>query len=394
MSEYQWDFGSAASGLQFKVVYNSAGTFTVTCTTGYLDLNALWFSDGDKLVEGTVTLAKSDNSLNMNGTGITWDDVYKVSSTGLGSAGVNKVSFLTAGESMSFSATTLDLPTAITALLASNPTLLTIGVRVTSDSSISGEGKYVDTSGTLITSVNHAPTLDTVSNGTVTDTAGDDTYAPVTGTLHGSDSDGNTVSYKLAGSVAASGTGDSLGFDVQKGSAYGTFYLNTTSGAYKFVANDAAVEGLKITQAVDFTVSATDGTADSATQTISISLKGVNDTPELSANLTAKTYIDTSVDNTFTSVTGQLTTADRDAGDSKAYTIDSAGTTSGSFDINGTNYQQKLVGNFGTLYLANSGAYEYVPNDNAIEALKEDNSESFTLKVTDGSGATDTKTPV
>ncbi|WP_207888795.1 VCBS domain-containing protein, partial [Pseudomonas sp. 30_B] len=71
---------------------------------------------------------------------------------------------------------------------------------------------------------------------------------------------------------------------------------------------------------------------------------------------------------------------------------DSAGTTSGSFDINGTNYQQKLVGNFGTLYLANSGAYEYVPNDNAIEALKEDNSESFTLKVTDGSGATDTKT--
>ncbi|MCJ1884507.1 VCBS domain-containing protein, partial [Pseudomonas sp. LA21] len=314
MSEYQWDFGSAASGLQFKVVYNSAGTFTVTCTTGHLDLNALWFSDGDKLVEGTVTLAKSDNSLNMNGTGITWDDVYKVSSTGLGSDGVNKISYLTAGESMSFSATTLDLPTAITALLASNPTLLTIGVRVTSDSSISGEGKYVDTSGTLITSVNHAPTLDTVSNGTVTDTAGDDTYAAVTGTLHGSDSDGNTVSYKLAGSVAASGTGDSLGFDVQKGSAYGTFYLNTTSGAYKFVANDAAVEGLKITQAVDFTVSATDDTADSATQTISISLKGVNDTPGLNASLTAKTYVDTSADDTFTSVTGQLTTADRDAG--------------------------------------------------------------------------------
>ncbi|WP_207884385.1 calcium-binding protein, partial [Pseudomonas sp. 30_B] len=86
------------------------------------------------------------------------------------------------------------------------------------------------------------------------------------------------------------------------------------------------------------------------------------------------------------------TTADRDAGDSKAYTIDSAGTTSGSFDINGTNYQQKLVGNFGTLYLANSGAYEYVPNDSAIEALEANTSEGFTLKVTDGSGATDTKT--
>ncbi|WP_371229626.1 beta strand repeat-containing protein [Pseudomonas sp. QE6] len=390
MSEYQWDFGSAASGLQFKVVYDSAGTFTVTCTTGYLDLNALWFSDGDKLVEGTVTLAKSDNSLNMNGTGITWDDVYKVASTGLGSAGENKASFLTAGESMSFSVGTLDLPAAISSLLASNPTLLTIGVRVTSDSSISGEGKYVDTSGTLITSVNHAPTLNTVSNADLNDTAGDDNFPNVTGTLHGSDPDGNVVSFKLAGSASTSGTGDSAGFDVQKGSAYGTFYLNTTSGAYKFVANDAAVEGLKTTQGLDFVVSATDGTADSATQTITIHLNGVNDTPELSASLTAKTYVDTSADNTFGSVTGQLTTVDRDAGETATYAIN--GATTGSFDVNGHTYQQQLIGNFGTLYLDTSGAYEYVPNDSAIEALEASTSENFTLKVTDGSGATDTKT--
>ncbi|WP_207888783.1 VCBS domain-containing protein, partial [Pseudomonas sp. 30_B] len=75
-----------------------------------------------------------------------------------------------------------------------------------------------------------------------------------------------------------------------------------------------------------FTLKVTDGSGATDTKTLTISLTGANDTPELSANLTAKTYIDTSVDNTFTSVTGQLTTADRDAGDSKAYTIDSAGT--------------------------------------------------------------------
>ncbi|MFV3304436.1 VCBS domain-containing protein [Pseudomonas sp. NY15181] len=388
---YQWDFGSAASGLQFKVVFDGT-SFTVTCTSGYLDLNALWFSDGDKLVEGVVTLAKSDNSLNMNGTGITWDDYYKVSSTGLGSAGVNKASFLTAGESMSFSLNTLDLPSAITSLLASDPRLLTLGVRVTSDSSLSGEGKYVDTSGTLISTVNHAPTLNTVSGGTVTDTANDDSYPDVTGTLHGSDSDGNTVSFKLAGSVAASGTGVSAGFDVQKSTAYGTFYLNVTSGAYKFVANDAAVEGLKTTQALDFVVSATDGTADSTTQTISISLNGVNDTPGLNASLTAHTYVDTSANDTFGSVTGNLTTVERDAGDSATYAINGAGVATGSFDVNGHTYQQKLVGSFGTLYLDTSGAYEYVPNDGAIEALKTNTSEGFTLKVTDGSNATDTKT--
>lgn len=387
---YQWDFGSVASGLQFKIVFDGTG-FTVTCTSGYLDLNALWFSDGDKSTEGTVTLAKSDNSLNMNGTGITWDDVYKVSSTGLGSTGTNKASFLTAGESMSFSLATLDLPESISSLLA-NPTLLTIGVRVTSDSSTSGEGKYVDTSGTLISSVNHAPTLATVSNGTVTDTAGDDSYANVTGTLHGSDADGNPVSYELAGSSASSGTGDSAGFNVQKSSDYGTFYLNTASGAYKFVANDAAVEGLKTTQTADFTVNATDGVADSATQTISISLDGVNDTPELSASLTAFTFIDTSGNDSFTSVTGQLTSTDRDVGDTASYAIDDTSAATGSFDVNGHVYQQKLVGNFGTLYLDTSGAYEYVPNDSAVEALEASTSESFTLKVTDGSNATATQT--
>ena len=388
---YQWDFGSVASGLQFKIVFDGT-SFTVTCTSGYLDLNALWFSDGDKSVEGTVTLAKSDNSLNMNGTGITWDDFYKVSSTGLGSAGTNKASFLTTGESMSFSLATLDLPAAITSVLASNPALLTIGVRATSDSSSGGEGKYVDTSGTLISSVNHAPTLATVSNGTVNDTAGEDTYADVTGTLHGSDPDGNTVSYKLAGSSASSGTGDSAGFHVQKTSDYGTFYLNTASGAYKFVANDAAMEGLKAAQTLDFTVSATDGAADSPAQTITISLNGVNDTPALNASPTSHTFTDTATDDIFTSVTGQLTSTDRDIGDTAAYAIDGAGVAIGSFEVNGHVYQQKLVGSFGTLYLDDSGAYEYVPDDAAIEALEGNTSETFTLKVTDGSSATDSKT--
>lgn len=393
MSEsYQWDFGSAASGLQFKVVFDGTN-FTVTCVSGYMDLNALWFSDGDKTVEGTVTLTKSDSSLNLNGTGITWDDYYKVSSTGLGSAGEDKASYLTAGESMSFSLDTLGLPAAITSLLTSDPTALIIGVRATSSSSLSGDGKFVDTSGSVLaSSVNQAPTLDTVSGGTVTDTANDDSYPPVTGTLTGSDPDGDTVSFELADSSATDGTGDSAGFDVQKSTAYGTFYLNTTSGAYKFVANDAAVEALKTTQTVDFVVNATDGTADSATQTLTISLNGVNDTPELSATLTAHSYTDTAGNDTFASVTGSLSTADRDAGDTATYAIESADVETGSFTIGANTYQQRLVGTYGTLYLSSAGAYEFVPLDAAIEALEANASEGFTLSVTDGSNASDSVT--
>ncbi|SDS63481.1 beta strand repeat-containing protein [Pseudomonas oryzae] len=508
MSEYQWDFGSVESGLQFKVVYDSVNqTFTVTCQSGYMDLNALWFSDGDKNVEGTVTLSKSDSSLNLNGTGITWDDYYKVSSTGLGSAGESKESFLTAGESMTFTLATLDLPEAIKSLLNNDdPTDLIIGVRATSTSS--GEGKFVDTCGSevLAESVNRAPTLGVVSAGTVNDTAGDDDYPDVTGTLTGSDPDGDTVTFELAGSTATGDTdfdvqkstdygtfylntmsgaykfvaddtaveafkttqtvdfvvnatdgvadsepqtisialngvndtptlnavsggtvndtagdddyddvtgtltgsdldGDTVtfelagstatgdtDFDVQKSTDYGTFYLNTASGAYKFVADDTAVEALKTTQTVDFVVNATDGTADSTPRTLTISLNGVNDTPELSATLTVQPYTDTAGDDTFASVTGSLSTVDRDAGDTVTYAIEATGVEVGNFNVGANTYQQRLVGTYGTLYLSSAGAYEYAPLDAAIEALEANASEGFTLSVTDGSNATDTVT--
>lgn len=394
MSEsYQWDFGSVESGLQFKIVFDGTN-FTVTCISGYLDLNALWFSDGDKDVEGTVALAKSDNSLNLNGTGITWDDYYKVSNPGLGSAGEDKASFLTGGESLSFSLTTLGLPPAITSLLNTDPELLIVGVRATSSSSISGDGKFVDTSGTALTSnVNQAPTLDAVSGATVNDTAVDDSYADVTGKLSGSDPDGDTVSFELTDSSATpDGAEKTAGFNVQKGSAYGTFYLNTTSGDYKFVANDAAVEALKSIATVDFVVNATDGTADSAAQTLTITLDGVNDTPELSATLTAHTYTDTAGADSFASVPGTLSTADRDSGETATYAIGGAGVAIGTFSVGANTYQQKVAGTYGTLYLSSTGAYEFVPLAPAIEALEADDSESFTLLVTDASSATDSQT--
>ena len=389
---YQWDFGSVASGLQFTVVFDGTN-FTVTCISGSMDLNALWFSDGDKVVEGATTLTKSDNSLNLNGTGITWDDYYKVSSTGLGSVGEAKESFLTAGESMTFSLDALQLPSSITSLLSSDPTLLTIGVRATSTSSLSGDGKFVDSSGTLLSSSNQAPTLEAVSGGTVTDTAADDAYDEVTGNLSGSDPDGGTVTFALADSSATpDGAEKAAGFNVQKSSAYGTFVLNTTSGEYKFVADDSAVEALKTTQTVDFVVHATDGAADSAPQTSTITLDGVNDTPELTASVTAHTYTDSAEDDPFASVTGTLSATDRDSGETATYAIDDAGVETGSYTVGSNSYSQKLVGAYGTLYLNASGAYEYVPLDAAIEALEASASENFTLKVTDSSSSTATQT--
>lgn len=116
MASYTWEYGAAGSGLHFTITYNDAdGTFTVTSLEGSFDLNALWFSDGNTTSDG-YTLAKGDNSLNMNGSNevwaddgtssmekITWDDYAKLSSTGLGAEGESKASFISDGETAIFS---------------------------------------------------------------------------------------------------------------------------------------------------------------------------------------------------------------------------------------------------------------------------------------------------
>ena len=83
---------------------NGDTQFNITSLAGKGDLNAIWWSDNDSIVDGTVTLSKSDNSLNMNGTGVVWDGYEYVSSTGLGKAGETKTTFITQGETLSFTA--------------------------------------------------------------------------------------------------------------------------------------------------------------------------------------------------------------------------------------------------------------------------------------------------
>ena len=67
--------------LQIVAVDNADGTvdFTVTSLVGSADINALYWNDGDAIGgEGTLigfTGAISENSLNMNGSNVLWDDI-------------------------------------------------------------------------------------------------------------------------------------------------------------------------------------------------------------------------------------------------------------------------------------------------------------------------------
>ena len=81
---YTWKFGATSSTLKFDVSYNTVtNKWTVTMLTGSMDLNALWWSNDNTISDGQISLIKGDNSLNMNGTGVTWDGYDKTSDTGL-----------------------------------------------------------------------------------------------------------------------------------------------------------------------------------------------------------------------------------------------------------------------------------------------------------------------
>jgi hypothetical protein len=92
-------FNYDLDGLAFEVLVDETGHVKITCTEGHADLNALYWGDGIADAVAFDLGTKKDNSLNMNGSGMDLDGGLKLSSTGLGSAGTDKPTYLVAGES-------------------------------------------------------------------------------------------------------------------------------------------------------------------------------------------------------------------------------------------------------------------------------------------------------
>ncbi len=166
--------------------------------------------------------------------------------------------------------------------------------------------------------------------------------------------------------IAATGSNQSIGW---------TF--NPAAANLDFLA-----DGDELT--LTYTVKVNDGTADSSTQTITITITGTNDAPTISAEA-AGTLIDTDANDTLATLTGQLDGADVDRGAVLTYTIDGQTLSSG---------QTVLTGTYGTLTVNADGAYSYVPNNAAINALPQGGSttDTFTVKVTDEHGVSATQT--
>ena len=118
------------------------------------------------------------------------------------------------------------------------------------------------------------------------------------------------------------------------------------------------------------------------TDTASITISAVNDKPALTTP-TAISLTDTSATDAFTTnQTGTLSATDVE-GTTLSYGITDG--TTGGVTVGSTTYDVSKTGTYGTLHLlSTTGAYVYVPNASAINALTANMTESFTLSASDG----------
>ena len=124
-----------------------------------------------------------------------------------------------------------------------------------------------------VATVNDAPpTLTAPAPINYTDTQYDDTFANATGTLSATDSEGEILSYGITG-----GTDNGDG-TVSASNTYGVLTVTKATGAYRFVANDAAMEALTAAASASFMVTATNKTfTDSKQLSINIAQNGTTE---------------------------------------------------------------------------------------------------------------------
>ena len=104
--------------------------------------------------------------------------------------------------------------------------------------------------------------------------------------------------------------------------------------------------------------------------------------PTLNA-ISGPTEIDTTVFDVFTATNGTFLASSPNSGATLTFGIN--GGTAGSTVIDGVNYDVSRAGPYGTLYVdSTTGAYAFVPNNDAINALVAPTTTDFTITVSDG----------
>ncbi len=201
------------------------------------------------------------------------------------------------------------------------------------------------------------------------------------GTLAAADSDMNdTLTFGIHGADAD----DSIaGFDLSIASVFGNLYLDSTSGAYRFIA-DAETQtamGAGETGSLNFTAQVNDLAGASSTQPLNITVIGSNDAPNYSNDPISQTIFGTAA---VSDVNGILTATDSDVGDILNFRIAGA-----DVDSSLAGFDQSMASQFGVLYVDSAtGAYRFVADSDAIAAMPEGSTAStiFSITVSDLAG--------
>jgi VCBS repeat-containing protein len=226
-----------------------------------------------------------------------------------------------------------------------------------------------------ISGQNDDATITGTSTGDVTEDAVPNT---VSGTLVVTDPDAGQNELQP---VAAGTAGDN---------GHGTFQVNA-DGTWTYTLDNGgtAVDGLDDGESLTDTITvwSEDGTA---SKQITVTIHGADDQPTLDAVTSGSIAEDAEASTTTVSgLSGTLTGHDVD-GDTLTY-----GITGGGSDNSHVGYDTSLAGAYGTLYVNSlTGAYLYVPDAAAVEALDDGDTptDSFTLTVNDGDGPDVTQT--
>jgi VCBS repeat-containing protein len=231
---------------------------------------------------------------------------------------------------------------------------------------------------------NDAPLLAAPATIALTDTKDSDGFGVRSGTLEGSDAQHqDTLTYGLRNGVAGGHTViEGVSYDASQTSGSGTLYLSSTTGAYAFVPNAAAINALTGNTLEHFTVTVSDGSL-STVQSLNVVIRATDDAPILAAPA-AIGLIDTPGIDRFAHQTGTLHASDAEH-DTLVYGLTGAGRGSSTV-IDGVAYDVAQTGSTGTLHLSStSGAYVFVPDAVAVAALSSTSQEHFTFTVSDGS---------
>lgn len=141
------------------------------------------------------------------------------------------------------------------------------------------DDEFAEVFGTLSFTIHAADDTLTLDASVVTasfiDSASDDTFADVNGQAYGIDRDDTSFSYGVDGGSNYSGS--LTDFDTVKAGNYGTLYLNSQSGLYRYVPNDAAMEALLSNAVENFVLTVTERSGVTATRALQFDITGSND---------------------------------------------------------------------------------------------------------------------